>query len=64
MVIFEYAVLVSERTIDKEMSTIGIFWHISVPIIDRDMKMVPKVPEWPLFYSTSIVLGGLRPILF
>ena len=42
---FEYAVLVLERTIDKKMNTIGIFWHISVPVTDRDMKMVPKVPE-------------------
>ena len=58
----EYVVLVSERANDKKMNKIDILGHISVPITDGDIKMVPKYPLWPLFYSTSTVLGGLRPM--
>ena len=41
----EHVVLVSEKANDKKMNKIDIFWHISVPITDRDMKMAPKVLE-------------------
>ena len=59
----EHVVPMSERANDKKMNKMYIFWHISVPITNRDMKMVPKAPEWPLLYSTCVVFG-LTPIDF
>ena len=56
--------LFRKEQIIKKKNKIDFFWHVSVPINDKDIKMVPKAPERPLLYTTSVVSGGLRPIDF
>ena len=49
--------------VPKSVNTNWIQWGY-FPITDSVMKMVPRVLERPLFYSTSTLMGSLRPIDF